>query len=146
MDGLERRIFLRRAERCRVGWRLRLRLGLGRIRRSLEILGLLVNGSHTSVGLPFLASCNTVLIHPSTDNQAKLTKDFGAAMYKVSMVGQQPYLKNMVDCSGALPPPTPAFGKATTYPGGYSVKQIQQSCPKPFPKLATDKGVAKQTQ
>ena len=65
-------------------------------------------------------------------------------MYKVSMIGQTPYLASMYDCSGALPPPTPPLGKATTYPGGYGEKDVEKSCSGvPFPKLGTDKGVAK---
>jgi len=81
------------------------------------------------------------------NNQARLTADFGAAMYKVSMVGQNPYKSSMYDCSGAPPSPTPPLGKATTYPGGYSEKDIQKSCLfglGPFPKLAADTGIAKQ--
>jgi hypothetical protein len=59
-------------------------------------------------------------------------------MFKVSMLGQLHFTKQMYDCSGALPKPV-APVKRTTYPGGYSYKDVEKSCKRPFPKLKRDR-------
>lgn len=46
---------------------------------------------------------------------------------------------DLIDCSEAVPFPQAPDGKATTYPAQKSFADIQQTCPSPFPSLATDR-------
>ncbi|KIJ56364.1 class II peroxidase [Sphaerobolus stellatus SS14] len=72
------------------------------------------------------------------DQQESMSAAFAAAMAKLAVVGQN--TRNFVDCSEVIPPATPAVKKHATYPATKSQKDIQQACPKPFPRLATDPG------
>jgi len=76
-------------------------------------------------------------------NEHKMSTDFGGAMFKLSLIGQQKYLGGMYDCSGALPKAVPRdFGKVIKYPGGYGIQDVERKCFLPFPKLGSDPGVA----
>lgn len=59
------------------------------------------------------------------------------AMAKLAVTGQDVY--KLVDCSDAVPIPKPAVKKPATFPAGTGPKDVQQSCPKPFPALKTDR-------
>ena len=57
-------------------------------------------------------------------------------MAKLAVTGHD--VKNLIDCSEAIPIPKPPTGKPATFPAGTSRAMVQQSCPKPFPVLGTD--------
>lgn len=61
-------------------------------------------------------------------------------MAKLAVTGQN--VRELIDCSEAVPTPKPAVGKATTYPATKSFRDVQQACPIPFPALKTDPGPA----
>ena len=58
-------------------------------------------------------------------------------MAKLAVTGHD--ASKLIDCSEAVPIPKPPVGKATTFPAGTGPKLVQQSCPKPFPVLKTDR-------
>jgi len=73
------------------------------------------------------------------NEQDKMSSAFKAAMAKLAVVGQD--TSNFVDCTEVLPDPTPASGKAATFPATKSIADIEQACAaSPFPSLATDPG------
>lgn len=59
-------------------------------------------------------------------------------MKKMAILGHN--RAKLIDCSEAVPIPVPPVKKPTTYPAQKSFADIQQTCPKPFPRLGTDPG------
>lgn len=71
------------------------------------------------------------------DNQNLMMENFRNAMMKLSNVGQN--TKKLVDCSDLIPEPKPVARRQATFPAGTNRFELQQSCPSPFPVLATDR-------
>lgn len=59
-------------------------------------------------------------------------------MEKLAVNGQNK--ARLIDCSEVIPAAKPAVNKPATFPAGTGPKDLQQSCPKPFPVLKTDSG------
>ncbi|KAJ7489126.1 putative versatile peroxidase [Mycena latifolia] len=73
-------------------------------------------------------------------NQAKMQKEFAAAMAKMAIIGQDK--TKMVDCSDVIPIPKPVVGKPHL-PAGKSMADIEQACStSAFPTLTADPGPA----
>ncbi|KAL5507302.1 GP1_5 [Sanghuangporus vaninii] len=74
------------------------------------------------------------------NNQAKMQSEFGAAMAKLAVVGQD--TSQMVDCSEVIPIPPPFTGSAV-FPPSLSNADIEQACAtQAFPTLSTLPGPA----
>ncbi|KAJ7172802.1 putative versatile peroxidase [Mycena crocata] len=72
------------------------------------------------------------------NNQAKMQRDFSAAMAKMAIIGQD--TSKMVDCSDVIPVPKPLVGKPHL-PAGLTMSDIEQACASaPFPALTADPG------
>ena len=71
------------------------------------------------------------------NDQQLMMNSFQNAMAKMAVLGHDP--RKLIDCSEAVPIPVPPVKKPTTYPAQKSFKDIEQACPKPFPRLATDR-------
>ncbi|KAJ7486980.1 putative versatile peroxidase [Mycena latifolia] len=73
-------------------------------------------------------------------NQAKMQKEFAAAMAKMAVIGHN--TAKMVDCSDVIPIPKPLVGKPHL-PAGKTMRDIQQACAtSAFPTLTADPGPA----
>jgi cytochrome c peroxidase len=71
-------------------------------------------------------------------NHASMEEQFGAAVFKLSLLGQN--AKDLTDCSEIIPTP-PSLNDEPTFPPGQTIKDIQQSCAEaPFPNLPTQPG------
>ncbi|KAJ6598187.1 putative versatile peroxidase [Mycena vulgaris] len=71
-------------------------------------------------------------------DQAKLQKEFAAAMAKMAIIGQDK--SKMVDCSDVIPVPKPLVG-SPHLPAGKTMADIEQACAaSPFPTLTADPG------
>lgn len=74
------------------------------------------------------------------NNEAKMSRDFGAAVFKLSLLGQD--VNNLIDCSEVIPVP-PTFSGAATFPPTKTINDIDLSCAEsPFPSLDTQPGPA----
>jgi len=74
------------------------------------------------------------------NNQELMSNNFQQAMAKLAVTGQN--VRKLIDCSEAVPLPKPAVKKPATFPASTGPKDLQLSCAKPFPVLATDPGPA----
>lgn len=73
-------------------------------------------------------------------DQAKMSREFGAAMLKLSLLGQDK--RKLIDCSEVIPQAKPLKGdKRAHFPAGLSKKNLQLTCKKPFPTLPSDPSV-----
>ncbi|KAJ7100803.1 putative versatile peroxidase [Mycena belliarum] len=73
-------------------------------------------------------------------NQAKMQREFGAAMAKMAVIGQDK--RKMVDCSDVIPIPKPVVG-TPHLPAGKTMGDIEQACTSSaFPTLTADPGPA----
>ncbi|KAJ7175027.1 putative versatile peroxidase [Mycena crocata] len=71
-------------------------------------------------------------------NQAKMQREFAAAMAKMALIGHS--ASKMVDCSDVIPVPKPLVGKPHL-PAGKTMKDIEQACASAaFPTLTADPG------
>ncbi|KAH9483363.1 Versatile peroxidase VPL1 [Psilocybe cubensis] len=66
------------------------------------------------------------------NNQAKMAKAFGDAVFKLSLLGQDP--RKMIDCSEVIPKAIPFTGGPATFPPGKTIKDIEQAVSVPFEK------------
>jgi hypothetical protein len=74
------------------------------------------------------------------NNEFKMRKEFGAALFKMSILGQN--LSNLTDCSEVIPEPPDFYGQAT-FPPTFNISNIDASCSStPFPSLRTQRGPA----
>jgi len=68
-------------------------------------------------------------------DQNKMAKAFGDAMLKLSLLGQDK--KKMIDCSEVIPQAKPLAPKPF-FPANLTIKDLEQTCKKPFPKLQSN--------
>ncbi|KIK52427.1 hypothetical protein GYMLUDRAFT_180143 [Collybiopsis luxurians FD-317 M1] len=72
------------------------------------------------------------------NQEALMASRFKAAMAKMAIIGHN--AEDLIDCSAVVPKPVPALKQATTFPATKSIRDVQQSCPLPFPSLSTAPG------
>jgi cytochrome c peroxidase len=71
-------------------------------------------------------------------NQVSMKDQFGAALFKLSLLGQNE--NDLIDCSAVIPTPISLVDKPS-FPPGQTIRDIQQSCDEaPFPNLPTQPG------
>ncbi|KAF8805284.1 manganese peroxidase [Phlegmacium glaucopus] len=75
----------------------------------------------------------------SVNNQKHVTTVFKQAMAKLQVLGQN--TKKLIDCSEIVPTSTP-FTSDIKFPASFSQADVEISCNKPFPSLATVAGPA----
>jgi len=69
------------------------------------------------------------------DNQSQMTQRFGAAMEKLSLLGQNK--ARLLDCSEVIPVPA-SLSQRAYYPKGTSEKDVDSACKtRAWPKLET---------
>jgi cytochrome c peroxidase len=68
-------------------------------------------------------------------NQVSMKEQFGAALFKLSLLGQNEF--ELTDCSAIIPAP-PSLNDVLSFPPGQTIKDIDQSCDlAKFPNLPT---------
>ncbi|KAF9045417.1 manganese peroxidase [Panaeolus papilionaceus] len=75
------------------------------------------------------------------NNQERMVTQFKTVMAKLQVLGQD--VSKMVDCSDVIPIPPVLKNPTIKFPGTFSQKDVQVSCPElRFPKIATVEGPA----
>ncbi|KDR83273.1 hypothetical protein GALMADRAFT_263611 [Galerina marginata CBS 339.88] len=84
-------------------------------------------------------SSTSCIFQGFVNQQSKLQSAFGAALFKLSLLGQN--TAAMTDCSEVIPQPPALTGSSARFPPGKSMADIEQACAStPFPTLPTVPG------
>ncbi|KDR76713.1 hypothetical protein GALMADRAFT_1328628 [Galerina marginata CBS 339.88] len=85
-------------------------------------------------------SATNCLFQGFVNQQSKLQTAFGAALFKLSVLGQN--TAAMTDCSEVIPQPLALSGSSARFPPGKSLSDIEQACATAsFPALQTVPGM-----
>ncbi|KAJ3570991.1 hypothetical protein NP233_g4038 [Leucocoprinus birnbaumii] len=69
-------------------------------------------------------------------NQPKMSSEFGTAMLKMSLLGQDK--RKLIDCSDVIPQAKALKVKQAHFPANLTRKDLELTCKKPFPTLPAD--------